>query len=134
VRRGVAPVALVALLVGCVSGGTPTTAPSGDGGSCPTLQLTGGCAPCMQASCPNESAAALGAGWATHDFTGGACSDLVDCYCACGTDRGCVDACDQNRISAGCRDALTKLDACTGASCGGSGQCGKGTIPDAAAE
>jgi hypothetical protein len=85
----------------------------------------------MTSSCPTESAAALGAGWASSNFAGGACTDLIACYCDCGEDRGCVDQCDVHRISAACRDALTALDACTAASCATT--CKPGTLPDAGA-
>jgi hypothetical protein len=85
----------------------------------------------MTASCPGESASALGPDWASRNFSGGACSDLVACYCACGEDRGCVDDCDANRMSGACRDALQILDTCTSSACGT--QCAKGSLPDAAA-
>jgi hypothetical protein len=116
-----------AALVACGTGGQANTG-STDGGACPTVRPTSTCAPCMIASCPTESSAALGPNWTTNDFTGGACSDLVACYCACGEDRGCVDACDVDRISSACHDALAALDACTKASCV---DCSEGTFPDA---
>ena len=119
------------IVVACGTGGQ-ANAGAGDGGTCPTVPLTADCAPCMASSCNTQSVAALGPNWASHEFTGGACSDLVACYCACGEDRGCVDDCDRNRISAGCHDALVQLDACTQAACKGS--CSAANIPDAATD
>ena len=123
--------AIVAIVaVGCGTGGQSNSSGPTDGGTCPTLQLTDQCAPCMTASCNAESSAALGPNWASHDFTGGACADLIGCYCTCAEDRGCVDQCERDRISAGCHDALQTLDTCTANACGSS--CSSAALPDAA--
>ncbi len=121
---------LAALVLGCGTGAQGTSGGGGDGGACATLQLTGACVPCMQTSCSTQSAAALGPSWASSDFTGGACSDLVACYCGCSQDRACVDRCESTNVVGACRDALQALNTCTASACT-TDQCGVGTLPDA---
>jgi len=92
-----------------------------DAGACPSLSLNASCECCVQASCTTEAAAALGPHWASLDFTGSPCADLLACYCGCGQDRNCVDACespDAGHMSAVCKSALMELAACQTCKCG----------------
>ena len=120
--REVAFDALAVMLAGmfaaaCGSNGDAVAA-GGDGGACATIAPLEPCATCMKAKCSAQSAAALGAGWASGSF-GGACVALLQCQCNCGTSRGCVDACDSAMTSA-CRGAQQQVETCRASQCGDS--------------
>jgi hypothetical protein len=66
----------------------------------------------VASACGAQANAALGGGWQSSDFSGGACVSSVDCIakCAC-SDTGCVDSCDA-MLSASCITAEQALGAC----------------------
>ena len=141
-RLGIAALLLVSAL-GCSSGssdGPSTATPSGGaGGSAGTAGAAGGssggtggaagtatcgsltsdtdpCATCVKSKCDAELKTAYGAGYASGDFTGGACSDFAKCLDACGTDCTCQNDCSIAPTGT-CLSAAQDLQTCAMTKC-----------------
>jgi hypothetical protein len=111
--------------------GTTTATSTGSGGSCGTGTGAGGtgngqaCNDCLSTNCNTEFSTCYGPGWKSGMFSGGACSDYLNCTNACPcADITCFQGCQSN-ITQPCTTCLTAIGTCLQSKC--SSECGTGT-------
>ncbi len=119
-RRALIPAILGAFLglpaSACSSGGGGggTTQPTHDCGNGNRIRVVQPCAGCASSTCPSETGACLGSGWASAQFSG-LCMPLINCLCTC-SDQLCADMCIQ-QAPKDCQDCLSGMGSCLSAKC-----------------
>jgi hypothetical protein len=111
------PFALLFSLSAAAACGSKST--GGTGASCSSSGAGAGtsdtmCISCLQTSCSAETSKALGAGFTSGDFSGGACAGYFQCSVGCNCDQNCILACSADSA---CEQALMALSTCEEAHC-----------------
>ena len=106
------------------SGGKSTTGGSSSTGCDPTADLTGsgddscpGYTECTEAQCDAESQRLPRRDYASGNFSGGACEDLMNCVKDCDCDSSCTQGCF-GQASSECTQCFLDLTSCTNGNCG----------------
>ncbi len=123
---------LATLVIGCGSGNSnPAPGNTTEQQCLPSAA----CVACVAGSCNSQAVAAFGSGYATGNYNGGQCPNLMTCSCATGSTNGGMSTC-AGQDGANCATAFDALNSCmNAASCGvacktgnsGGGNTGTGT-------
>jgi hypothetical protein len=126
--------ALSALALACAASAvacSSSSGGSGGGGGTPTkfacatdnTMMTStdqSCISCVESNCGSEFSAAYGSGYASMNFSGGACGSFITCIagCAC-NDIACEETCvgDGGAVSGPCETAETNAESCEQQKC-----------------